>query len=137
MTNQLDIDFSAPAAPLAVIHGDSLTREESAVLRLLEGHRGHENAITGERIEEQLGMKKDEPRRVVAHLRKRHKVLIGATNAKPQGYFLAVTDQDAELAFRNFRTRAMALLSIEAEFRKISVDEVYGQAKMDLEAQIK
>ena len=136
-TDQLNIDFNAPPAPLAVIHGDSLTREEAAVLRLLEAHKGHESAITGEAIAEALNMEKDRPRQVVRHLRERHDILIGATNTKPQGYYLSVTAEDEDLALRNMETRAMSMLKYIAKRKRLALEVVFNQAKLMLEAQTK
>jgi RIO-like serine/threonine protein kinase len=131
-TDQLDI-FTAPA-PLAVIHGDSLTREEAAVLRLLEGHKGHANAVTGEMLAGELNMGYNAVRDVIRHLRKHHRLLIGATNTKPQGYFMAVTPEDMDLALRNMIRRAMSMLVMAAQLKKVSPEEIFGQAKMELEA---
>ena len=136
MTDQLSIDFDRPS-PLAVIHGDSLTRDEAAVLRVLEGHKGHGAAITGEAVAEGIGLGYNAVRDVIRHLRKHHRLLIGATNTKPQGYFIAVTPEDVDLALRNMVRRAMSMLVMAAQFKKCSPDEIYGQAKMELEEQAK
>ena len=117
-----------------MIHGDSPTREEAAVLRLLEAHRGHANAVTGEILAEGLSMGYNAVRDVIRHLRKHHRLLIGATNTKPQGYFIAVTPEDMGLALRNMIRRAMSMLVMAAQFKKVSPDEIFGQAKMELEA---
>lgn len=126
------LDIFAPR-PLAVVHGDALTDDERRVLALLDAHRGHQAAINGELISEAVNMPYDRVRGVIRHLRKHHGLLIGATNCKPQGYFLAVTPEDTDLALRNMITRAMSMLAQAAKIKRISVEAVFGQAAMELE----
>lgn len=129
MDDQLSI-FDA----LDRIHGDSLTDDEGRVLRLLEGHRGRQAAITGETMAESLGMEYNAVRATVAHLIAHHDELIASMPGKPAGYFIPETPEEVEAATRSLRNRGISILARAAKMQRTSLEEVYGQAKLEREA---
>ena len=137
-TDQLDIFLNPPNPPLPKgeqkgdlhrIHGDALTREEDAVLRLLDAHRGRSAAITGEAMAQDLSMSYDRIRAVVAHLVNRHDILIASCSA---GYYIPVTPGEIDAVVQSLQHRAIAILIRAAKLRNVSLEVIFGQLKMEL-----
>lgn len=133
MTGQLSIDFDRPA-PLAVIHGDALTPEERLITRLLQNHRGKDAAVKAKTMEELFNMSNVAVRSTIRHLIEYHGLCIGSSGV---GYFMADSPDEIDSVTRSLRHRGISILVRAAKLQKISIEEIFGQAKMELEAQAK
>lgn len=92
-----------------------LTREELAILRKLVYHVGHRNAIPRRDLELSAGVSERQVKAVVRNLIVTHRLPIGASRAKDNGYFLIATAEDLDIASK-------ALISEGREiFRRLRV----------------
>jgi hypothetical protein len=130
--SQMRLDFShSPAVPIR--DGDSLTREEQSVLKVLSSHAGRKNAIKAPVLAQAAGITPRQLRAVIEHLIEYHHARIGSTTQAPYGYFIIETAEDAEHACEQLRHRAMACLRRMAMLKKISMRELMGQLRLDYE----
>ncbi len=141
MTDQLSIFDSASPLPavgegpeeragLDVIHGDSLMPDEERICRLLEKHIGKDAAVKASVMEELFGMSNVEVRKVVRHLIDFHGMCIGSSGA---GYFIARTPDEIATVTRSLRHRGISILVRAAKIQRSAVEEVFNQARLELE----
>jgi hypothetical protein len=105
-----------------------LTNEEAAVLGIIEKHRGKGSAILGKAIGSITGIEYDRLRAVISHLVNDHGYLI-ASNSK--GYYVPVTADEISEATRSLRHRAIMILVRASRLQKISLEEIFHQARME------
>ena len=137
-TDQFTIDFtdpiSRPAAPLDVIHGDGMTMDEAAVLRVLRGHVGREAAIQVEAIAAETGVSGRKVQQIVRHLIEHHGQLIGTASSAPYGNYIMSDPDEIDEVVRSLRHRGIAVLVRASIISKTSVETVFGQARLELAA---
>ncbi len=141
MTDQLSIAFDNPApsgrgaegegCPLDMIHGDTLTPEEALIVSLLASHRGKDSAVKAQVMEERFNMSNVEVRKTIRHLIDFHGMCIGSSGA---GYFMAETPDEIDAVTRSLRHRGISSLARAAKLQKAAVEEVFNQARLELEA---
>lgn len=128
--NQIKIDFSViPAAP-GISQKDSgqagMTNEEMHILRLLQ--RGKENAIKEKTLAAATGLQGVEVRATIRHLIMEHGVLIASCT---HGFFIAETEEEIKAATRSLRHRGIMILIRAAKLQKISIEEIFHQARIE------
>jgi len=117
MTEQIEIDFE-------------LTKEERMVWEIVRQHRGRENAILGPVIAQMTGLKYDEVRHIISHLVNEHGCFIASCS---RGYYIPVTAEESEQATKSLRHRGIMILMRAARLQKKSLEEVFGQGKLEYE----
>lgn len=115
MTEQLGINFN-------------LTHEEQAVWNIIRYRRGKPDAVLGTVIAEITGIYYDRVRAIIADLINKHYLMI-ASNSK--GYYVPVTPDEISEATRSLRHRAIMILVRASRLQKISLEEIFHQARME------
>ncbi len=115
---------------------DTLNSLEATILRILEGHRGRENAVGRadlvDRINQQNPLFPTNERlirRTIKHLVERHGFWIGSW---AKGYFIIQTDQELLAACKYYHGYALSLLHVEAKLRKMSLPALLGQLSLEI-----
>ena len=106
-----------------------MTSEEHDISYIIGSHLGKDNAILGPVISEMTGHPYTEVRSIIAHLINDHGQLIASCQ---RGYYVPVTPEEISEATRSLRHRAIMILLRASRLQKISLDEVYGQGKLEL-----
>lgn len=122
---QITIDFDQLASGQAT----DMTHAELAILRLIQ--RGKANAIKVAVLEAATGLQGVEVRETIRHLIMEHGVLIASCT---HGFFIAETAEEITEATRSLRHRGIMILMRAAKLQKISIEDVFGQARLELEA---
>ena len=119
---------------------DTLNSLETTILRILERHRGQENAVGRSTLVDQVneGMEirskiigpisERTVRSTIKHLVESHGAWIGSC---PKGYFMIQTDQELLAACKYYHGYALSLLHVEAKLRKMSLAALLGQLSME------
>ena len=112
-----------------------LNNLEETIMRILEGHRGRENAVGRfvlvERINDHCPLfpvNERLVRRTIKHLVEQHGCWIGSC---PKGYFMIETDQELRDACKYYHGYALSLLHVEAKLRKMALSELCGQLSFE------
>jgi len=131
MTEQLAIDFET---------GRPLTETEGRVLRAIRCCRGRDNAVSVGRLvlgvfslftyEGAYATREREVRRIVKHLVEVHGIPIASCSA---GYYVPVTAEETERACRQYHRAAMSHLKREARLRRVSLPDLLGQMRLEVE----
>lgn len=112
-------------------YGPVMTPEETRVWEVLRHCRGKGAAILGPRIAERTGIPYKRVQKIVSDLVCHHRKLIGSGT---MGYYMPITEDEVKDATHYLRHRAIVALHRASEMQRTSLDEVYGQAKMEYEA---
>ena len=107
-----------------------MTNEEQQVWQVLATCRGREMAILGPEIEQITGIRYKQIQRLISQLICHHGKLIGSSVF---GYYIPCTQKEAEASARYLRDRAIVALYRAAALQRTSLDEVYGQARLEFE----
>jgi hypothetical protein len=118
--SQITLDFSEP----------EMTPEEVLVWEALRFHRGKARAVLGPMIAERTRISYKQVQKIISGLVCHHKKLIGSGTC---GYYIPETDEEVKDAAHYLRHRALVALHRASEMQRTSLDEVYGQAKMEWE----
>ena len=108
-----------------------LTIEEEKIRRILLARRGKGAAI---QVRDLARMTCIDPRRVrdiVKHLVEGHGDLIGSSIAKPYGYYVPVTTDEVDAVTKQLYHRLVSLAVRISRLKKISVEAVLGQMRME------
>ncbi|KAF0145090.1 MAG: hypothetical protein FD156_1201 [Nitrospirae bacterium] len=126
--NQIGFDFTQPPRPAATppYQCGELTNEEMEILRLLQ--RGKENAVKEKTLAAATGMKGVAVREKIRHLIMDHGVLIASCDA---GFFIAETEDEIKAATRSLRHRGIMILMRAAKLQKISLEDIFHQARIE------
>ena len=116
MTNQIQMTF------------EKLTFEEELVWEAIRPHRGKGYPILGPRISEITTIDYDRVRQTIAHLINSHGYLI-ASNSK--GYYVPQTSEEIFEATKSLRHRGISILVRAAKLSKISLEDIFQQARME------
>jgi hypothetical protein len=120
---QAQIDFSDRKAPL-------LTDEERRLAEFLTGHHGRNNAVLGHVLADHAGLQYDTVRAIISHMVNYHNFLIASCS---RGYYVPVTPDEVRTATKSLRHRGIMILLRAARLQKSSIEDVFGQAKLELE----
>ena len=114
---------------------EQLNNLESTILRILEGHRGRENAVPRanlvDRVNQQCPLFPFNERSIrfaIKHLVESHGQWIGSCVG---GYFMIQTDSELLAACKYYHGYALSLLHIEAKLRKMSLPALLGQLSIE------
>ena len=118
--DQITIDFSTP----------ELTSDEARVWHVISRRRGKAAAILGRDIEAQTLIPYKAVQELIAHLVTDHDRLVASCT---RGYFVPVTEEEVIEATRSLRHRAILILCRAARFQRTSLEDVFGQAKIEYE----
>jgi hypothetical protein len=108
----------------------NLTVEEEMIWEIIGGRQGKERAILGPEIEERTQIEYDRIRMVISHLINRHGKLIASCG---MGYYIPVSRDEIIEATKSLRHRGIAILWRSANLQKTSLEEVFGQARMEFD----
>lgn len=123
MVEQVQIDFSDRGVSI-------LTADELLVWNIIEERRGRAAAILGQVVADRTGIDYDTVRAIVSRLVNRHACLIASC---AHGYFVPVTAEEISGATKSLRHRGISILMRAARLQKSSLEEVFGQAKIEYE----
>ena len=133
--NQIQIDFSVIPAQAGIqkgdwiphqVRNDELTNEEMEILRMLQ--RGKENSVKEKTLAAATGLQGVEVREKIRHLIMEHGVLIASCT---HGFFIAETVEEIKAATRSLRHRGLMILMRAAKLQKISLEDIFHQARIE------
>jgi hypothetical protein len=122
MAEQLPIDFTDRKAPI-------LTDEERRIWNIITERRGLAAAILGPAIAEVTGIDYVTMRAIISHLVNFHGYLIASCS---HGYYVPVTPEEIITATKSLRIRGIKILRRAARLQNSSMEDVFGQATLDL-----
>jgi hypothetical protein len=105
-----------------------LTVEEMKIMDILQSCKGKGAAILGPTISSLTGIKYDEVRAVISHLVNEHHCLIASYS---RGYYVPVTAEEIAAATRSLRHRGISILVRASRLQKISLEDIFNQAKFE------
>jgi hypothetical protein len=111
-----------------------LTSEERKVYDVVRFHLGRPRAIQADEIAAMADLTTRVVNSVVKSLTEKHALAIGASVAKPYGYYLLDTADELENYCRQLHGRALSQLRRESILRRVHMLELIGQVRMELEA---
>ncbi len=120
---QIEIDFSTRKAPF-------LTDEERRVWSAVSNRTGKENAILGNHLAYLARIEYDTLRAIISHLVNHHGYLIASCS---KGYYIPANPEEIAAATRSLRHRGISILLRAARLQQSSIEEVFGQARLELE----
>lgn len=82
-------------------------------------------------LAERVGISTRSLQTIINHLIVDHKKPIGSTSKKPAGYYIVSNDEDLDEALKNLRHRAMSILHRMAALRRVSLNELLGQLRLE------
>ena len=123
MAGQINIDFTDRKAPI-------LTQEEHIVWSAIRDRLGRDRALLGPVIAECAGIDYVTVRAIISHLVNFHGYLIASCS---RGYYVPVTPEEIQAATKSLRHRGIMILLRAARLQKNSIEDVFGQAKLELE----
>ena len=114
---------------------------KSRLLMVMPQHIGKARSIgMGELYEAVFGDKYDHRindtrrlRKIVTELRREGVPLVSSASRFDGGYYLASAGSELADFCEKLRRRALKILSMEAQIRKITLNELVGQLRLDLE----
>ncbi len=140
MTEQFQMNFEGiitPPSPSYLKRGlggvtqinDDLTYEEQLLLGLLKP--GKENANSVKWLAGMLKMEEVTLRERIRHLIMEHGVCIGSSTSKCPGYYLITQPEELDKNYVSLRRRGIKILMRAAELKRISLEEVFQQGRME------
>jgi len=113
---------------------ESLKNLEAAILRILEGYQGRENAISRDALVDCVNddirpiplfpISDRTIRKTIKHLITQHGVAIGSCH---DGYFMAETSDEIEAVCRYYDSYGLSSLFVSSKLRKIEMRDYLGQ----------
>jgi hypothetical protein len=117
----------------------TLTPLEGTILRILEIHKGRENALPRKELVEFVNqglplfpVAERTIRATIKHLQSQHGERIGSC---AKGYFMAQTSEELERVCSYYDSYALSSLHVSARLRRMALPELLGQMKLRLEGQ--
>ncbi len=114
----------------------TLNNLEATILRILEGHKGRDNAVGRFDLVDQVNqhwplfpIDERRIRSTIKHLVESHLKWIGSC---PKGYFVVQTEKELLDVCKYYRGYGLSALHIEAKLRNMSLPELLGQLKFEL-----
>lgn len=117
----------------AMKFGECNPARESLVMALLRGHKGMAEAIPMSRVGEMLDLSTRDVQDSIKHLIEAHGEPIGSATGCPHGYYLIATAEEQARAEQQLKNRAMSCLIRLARLRKTSLENIFGQIKLELQ----
>lgn len=112
--------------------GKSLDSPETRILKILDNHKGKDNAIAGYKLADLIDICDRRLRQIVNHLIFEHLIPIASsTRRKESGYFLIQTDKERHEFYWAFRHRGLTSLTKAARVEKQSLLETSLQLTLD------
>ncbi len=121
---QTSLDF----APISRV---PLTREEQLVWDQVGCRRGRPHAISIAELRRRTGLDERQVKGAVEGLIVRHDICIASARTAPCGYFLPATAAELLDACRPLRRQALAMLHREAKLRRLSLEDLLGQLRVE------
>lgn len=106
----------------------SLSPDEVAVLGCLQ--HGRESATSSTEIERRTGLTVRRIQEVILDLRMKHGEMVMAAVKHPRGYYIAQTQDEIVDYVNSLMSRALKELKVAAKFRRVSLDMIFAQAKV-------
>jgi hypothetical protein len=110
---------------------------EGTILRILEIHKGRENALPRKELVEFVNnglplfpVNERHIRHVIKHLQSQHGEGIGSC---AKGYFMAQTPEELEQVCAYYDSYALSSLHVSARLRRMALPELLGQMKLKME----
>lgn len=110
----------------------NMSEAEIAVLSLLQ--HGRTNAIKERALVSATGLQGVFVREIIRSLIMNHSVPVASC---AQGFFIAETEDEISSATKSLRHRGIMIIMRAAKLQKISVEEVFGQARMEFKEENK
>lgn len=114
------------------IFKQNLTDEEFAVWQIIERRKGRENAVSVHQVAWQARLPEKDVREIVSHLVREHHKLIASSTGSPAGFYMIEDQKELESHIRSLRHRGIMCMVRAAALSKTSVDEIFGQAKLEM-----
>jgi hypothetical protein len=121
MTEQLDI-FSS-----------SMTDDESSVWTVVNRHPGRVNAIKVKAIANQVGFDERTVRDIAAHLVLNHGKVIGSSTGNPAGLYVITDPKELKTHIDSLKHRGIMCFARAAALNRSSIEDIFGQARLELE----
>jgi hypothetical protein len=105
-----------------------MTPEEMLIWAIVRRRHGKAAAMLGTDIAARTGIKYKRVQEIISHLASNHQLFIASCTT---GYFVPATADEHIEANKSLRHRAMVILWRVARQEERSIDEVYGQSRME------
>ncbi|MEM7399288.1 MAG: helix-turn-helix domain-containing protein [Pseudomonadota bacterium] len=99
----------------------------SHVLQALSHHRGARNGISAAALAKAVGISARLLRRHITTLREDGIAVCGHPSS---GYYIAATPEELDRACQFLRARALHSLKLEAQLRRVPLEQLVGQMKL-------
>ena len=106
---------------------------ERRVWSVIQQHQGRAQAILSRDVEQETGLSVQEVSEAVKRLVSIHHCRIGSALNRPAGFYVIETPEEAQASTGHLRARALSMLHRASVLQRVSLDEVYGQGKLELE----
>ena len=116
------------------IFKQGLTEEEFRVWEVVSQRRGREAAISVSSVALQARMTDVQVRSIVSAMLRNHGKLIGSATGNPPGFYILADRKELESHIRSLRHRGIMCMVRAAALSKQSIEDVFGQARLELEA---
>lgn len=110
-----------------------LDDEEAAVWSAIRGRLGRESAIKVDVVAWQTKIDPTRVRELVSHLIREHGKLIASATSSPPGFFIISDAEELRKHIRSLRHRGIMCLVRAAALSNTSVEEVFGQARLEID----
>ncbi len=116
-----------------IFHAPTLLQIDIALVdRLSANHRGREKAITLQVLADEFQISRRDLHDRIANLVVKKGHMIGTTSRKPPGAFWIVDEEDLKVATENLFPRAMKMLVRYSKLKRMSVEEIFHQMRLQL-----
>ena len=121
MTTQPTFDFAG------------MTDDEARVWDVVRTCKGRGLALTIQVVADRAGVKHRRTQQIVQDLIRKRAKPIGSSSAKPPGYYVITDAAELDEAYRSLRNRGIKCLVRAAKLKGIALEEVFHQARLELE----
>lgn len=103
------------------------------IIDILQTCKGKDKATLGANIASLTGISYCDVRQTISHLVNEHHCLIASYS---RGYYIPVTAAEVDAATRSLRHRGISILVRASRLQKISLEDIYQQAKLEFKEQL-
>ena len=109
-----------------------LTEEERAVWIEVRYRRGRNGAISVKGLMQRTGFSDTQVRSTISELVRHHGKLIGSSTSAPAGFYIIVNQKELDEHIRSLKSRGIMCFVRAAALARTSIEDIFGQAKLEL-----
>lgn len=121
-----------PREQLNIFDALSMDSDSQYILRLIRNRSGKQSAISVDTIANITGIGGRTVRDIVKNLIEHHHIRIGSSLGNPSGYYMIVTDEEAEENERTLRKLGVSILTRAAVLKGLKIRDYMKKVQTDL-----